>query len=157
MDQCVVSTPIGWAILSGDENGLSRVELVDIEPEAETTIPETLLEAATQLNAYFHKELKAFDLELNPVGSPFERQVWTALQTVPYGRTMSYLELSKMLGNPNTIRAVARANGKNPLWIVIPCHRIIGSDGSLTGYAGGLHRKHWLLNHEGAIKQQSLF
>ena len=79
------------------------------------------------------------------------------LEQIPYGKTLSYLELSKQLGDIKAIRAVANANGKNPLWIVIPCHRVIGSDGSLTGYAGGLHRKQWLLHHESPYKQQSLF
>jgi methylated-DNA-[protein]-cysteine S-methyltransferase len=83
--------------------------------------------------------------------------VWNELQNIPYGKTISYLELSKRLGDVKTIRAAASANGKNPLWIVVPCHRVIGSDGSLIGYAGGLHRKQWLLEHESPNKQQSLF
>jgi methylated-DNA-[protein]-cysteine S-methyltransferase len=83
--------------------------------------------------------------------------VWQHLQIIPFGKTTTYLELSRALGNEKAIRAVANANSKNPLWIVVPCHRVIGSDGSLTGYAGGLQRKAWLLKHEGAIQQQSLF
>ena len=83
--------------------------------------------------------------------------MWQELQKIPYGKTCSYLELSKKLGNPKAIRAVANANGKNPLWIIIPCHRVIGSDGRLTGYAGGLYRKQWLINHENRHKQQTLF
>ena len=83
--------------------------------------------------------------------------MWNALLNIPYGKTLSYLELSKQLGDPKAIRAVAAANGKNPLWIIIPCHRVIGSNGDLTGYAGGLHRKQWLLNLESPNPQQSLF
>ena len=98
-----------------------------------------------------------FDLKLNPKGTDFQKNVWNALLEIPYGKTISYLELSKTLGNVKAIRAVASANGKNPLWIVIPCHRVIGSNGDLTGYAGGLHRKKWLLEHERPVKQGSLF
>jgi methylated-DNA-[protein]-cysteine S-methyltransferase len=94
---------------------------------------------------------------LNPSGTDFQKSVWKALQDIPYGKTVSYLDLSKTLGDVKAIRAVAAANGKNPLWIVVPCHRVIGSDGSLTGYAGGLHRKKWLLAHENPVKQQTLF
>ena len=100
---------------------------------------------------------KEFHIKTNPKGTDFQKKVWKALLKIPYGKTISYLDLSKRLGDVKAIRAVAAANGKNPLWIVIPCHRVIGSDGSLTGYAGGLHRKKWLLNHEGPVKQQSLF
>ncbi|MEM1001841.1 MAG: methylated-DNA--[protein]-cysteine S-methyltransferase [Bacteroidota bacterium] len=157
MDSFVISTPLGWTYLYGDENGLSKIEVLEEEPKIPEEIPESLLEAVTQLKSYFRKELKSFNLKLNPEGTEFEKTVWKALLEIPYGKTLSYLELSKILGNPKAIRAVAKANGKNPLWIIIPCHRVIGSDGSLTGYAGGLHRKHWLLSHEGAIKQQSLF
>ncbi|MCB0469520.1 MAG: methylated-DNA--[protein]-cysteine S-methyltransferase, partial [Flavobacteriaceae bacterium] len=94
---------------------------------------------------------------LNPSGTPFQKQVWDELLKIPFGKTISYMNLTKRLGDVKAIRAVANANGKNPLWIVVPCHRVIGSDGSLTGYAGGLHRKKWLLEHESPLTQQSLF
>ena len=110
-----------------------------------------------QLNEYFTGNRKTFNLKLNPQGTEFQKKVWEALQNVPYGKTITYLEQSKVLGNVKAIRAVAGANGKNPISIVIPCHRIIGSDGSLTGYAGGLWRKKWLLEHENPTTQQSLF
>jgi methylated-DNA-[protein]-cysteine S-methyltransferase len=110
-----------------------------------------------QLNEYFEGSRKHFDLKLNPEGTDFQKKVWKQLEQIPYGKTLSYLELSEQLGNVKAIRAVANANGKNPLWIVVPCHRVIGSNGSLTGYAGGLHRKQWLLEHESPYKQQSLF
>ena len=120
-------------------------------------IPENLEDAAYQLQEYFEGKRQNFTLELNPQGTDFQKRVWQALLEIPYGKTVSYLELSKTLGDVKAIRAVAAANGKNPLWIVVPCHRVIGSDGSLTGYAGGLHRKKWLLEHESPVKQQSLF
>lgn len=97
------------------------------------------------------------DFKLNPKGTAFQQKVWQELLNIPYGKTMSYQELSIKLGDVKATRAVANANGKNPLWIVVPCHRVIGSDGSLTGYAGGLWRKKWLLDHENPVKQQSLF
>ena len=120
-------------------------------------IPEVLEDAVSQLNEYFKGERKTFSLKLNPEGTDFQKRVWDALLTIPFGKTTSYLQLSKDLGDVKAIRAVASANGKNPLWIIVPCHRVIGTDGSLTGYAGGLQRKQWLLEHESPFRQQSLF
>jgi methylated-DNA-[protein]-cysteine S-methyltransferase len=94
---------------------------------------------------------------LYPKGTDFQKKVWKSLLEIPYGQTRKYMEQSKTLGNIKAIRAVASANGKNPLWIVVPCHRVIGTDCSLTGYAGGLLRKKWLLEHENSTNQQSLF
>jgi methylated-DNA-[protein]-cysteine S-methyltransferase len=106
---------------------------------------------------YFKGERKTFNLKLNPKGTEFQKKVWQKLLNIPFNKTRTYLEQSKALGDVKAIRAVASANGKNPIWIVIPCHRVIGSDGSLTGYAGGIWRKKWLLQHENPNKQQSLF
>ncbi|NAS10869.1 methylated-DNA--[protein]-cysteine S-methyltransferase [Poritiphilus flavus] len=157
MEEAYVRTPLGMALISGDENGLKAIKVLDTAPSPTLSIPSGLQEAADQLQQYFEGTRKTFDLRLDPDGTEFQHQVWKALLNIPYGKTISYLELSKTLGDVKAIRAVAAANGKNPLWIVIPCHRVIGSDGSLTGYAGGLHRKKWLLNHECPDKQQSLF
>ncbi|WP_111683123.1 methylated-DNA--[protein]-cysteine S-methyltransferase [Winogradskyella tangerina] len=157
MDTCYIETPLGHAKIVGDDEGISAVSILDSKEELSEVIPESLLECATQLKAYFNDQLKTFDLKLNPEGTSFQKKVWQQLQLIPYGKSISYLELSKQLGDAKAIRAVASANGKNPLWIIIPCHRVIGSDGSLTGYAGGLHRKQWLLNHESEFKQQTLF
>lgn len=157
MQTCFIETPLGHAKIVGDNNGIASVSILDTEEELSEVIPESLLECVTQLKAYFKNERKTFNLKLNPEGTAFQKNVWNQLATIPYGKTLSYLQLSKQLGDVKAIRAVANANGKNPLWIIIPCHRVIGSDGSLTGYAGGLHRKQWLLNHESAYKQQSLF
>ena len=156
MATAYISTPLGSAKLEGDENGLNTVTLLEQdEPESEI-IPEVLVDAVYQLNEYFEGKRQNFDLLLNPEGTEFQKKVWSLLSEIPYGKTVSYLELSKRLGDVKAIRAVASANGKNPLWIIIPCHRVIGSDGSLTGYAGGLHRKKWMLNHESPSRQQSL-
>ena len=124
---------------------------------ANSEVPQILKEPATQLKEYFEGKRREFSLKLNPVGTVFQKKVWNALLEVPYGKTLSYFELSEKIGDVKAIRAVAAANGKNPIWIVIPCHRIIGSDGSLTGYAGGLHRKKWLLDHESPLRQETLF
>jgi methylated-DNA-[protein]-cysteine S-methyltransferase len=157
MENCIINTPIGFAKLEGDENGVSSLTVLNNKVTASSTIPEVLEDAVRQLNEYFKGERKTFSLTLNPQGTDFQKRVWDALLTIPYGKTTSYLQLSKDLGNVKAIRAVANANGKNPIWIIVPCHRVIGSDGSLTGYAGGLFRKQWLLEHENPFRQQSLF
>ena len=157
MENAFIPTPLGVAKLEGDENGLQTITVLDGEEELTKVIPEVLEDSVYQLKEYFGGQRKDFTLEINPQGTDFQKRVWKALLNIPFGKTTSYLALSKTLGDVKAIRAVAGANGKNPLWIVIPCHRVIGSDGSLTGYAGGLHRKKWLLEHESPVKQQSLF
>ena len=127
------------------------------EGEVSTKIPDFLQAAVKQLQEYFNSQRTDFTFKLNPKGTDFQQKVWNALLDIPFGKTRTYLEQSKFLGDPKAIRAVASANGKNPLWIVVPCHRVIGSDGSLTGYAGGLWRKKWLLEHENPSPQHSLF
>lgn len=157
MERAFISTPIGVAKLEGDENGLQAITVLDTDEELTKVIPEVLEDGVYQLKEYFEGQREDFTLDLNPQGTDFQKRVWEALLDIPFGKSTSYLELSKTMGDVKAIRAVAGANGKNPLWIVIPCHRVIGSDGSLTGYAGGLHRKKWLLEHESPVKQQSLF
>lgn len=149
-------TPLGIAKIIGDENGISKISIVD-EGEISKTIPFVLQEAVLQIQDYFEEKRTEFDFKMNPKGSEFQQKVWQALLEIPFGKTCSYMDLSKKLGDVKAIRAVASANGKNPLWIVIPCHRVIGTDGSLTGYAGGIWRKKWLLEHENPSNQQSLF
>ncbi|HHC79198.1 MAG TPA: methylated-DNA--[protein]-cysteine S-methyltransferase [Flavobacteriia bacterium] len=150
-------TPIGVARIVGDDDGISSITVVDSATESSEHIPECLQECVTQLEEYFQKKRTVFTLKLNPQGTNFQKEVWKSLLQIDYGETRSYLEQSRILGDEKAIRAVASANGKNPIWIVIPCHRIIGSDGSLTGYGGGLWRKRWLLEHENPPQQQSLF
>ena len=111
----------------------------------------------TAIAAYFAGELGAIDsLAVETAGTPFQRQVWDALRTVPCGTTTSYAAIAKQIGRPAAVRAVGLANGSNPIGVVVPCHRVIGSDGSLTGYGGGLERKRWLLKHEAAHRQLDL-
>ncbi|WP_339711241.1 methylated-DNA--[protein]-cysteine S-methyltransferase [uncultured Kriegella sp.] len=157
MESANIKTPLGMVKIEGDMLGLSSITILDSNQEPDAIFPKILEDAIHQLQEYFKGKRRAFTINLNPKGTDFQKKVWEALRHIPYGKTMSYLELAKTLGDIKAIRAVAAANGKNPLWIVIPCHRVIGSDGSLTGYAGGLHRKKWLLNHENPVKQQSLF
>lgn len=157
MSNCTIETPLGIAKIIGDEDGISSVTILNSNEIITEIIPEELQDCVYQLKEYFNGEREHFSIKLNPQGTEFQKRVWEELQIIPYGKTLSYLELSKQLGDVKAIRAVANANGKNPLWIIVPCHRVIGSDGSLTGYAGGLHRKQWLLEHENPYKQQSLF
>ena len=157
IESALIYTPLGMAQIEGDELGIKAISVLDVHKEETKLIPKGLEKAANQLKEYFAGQRQEFNLDLNPKGTPFQKKVWAELLNIPFGKTLSYLELSKKLGDVKAIRAVAAANGKNPLWIVVPCHRVIGSDGSLTGYAGGLHRKKWLLNHESPVKQQSLF
>jgi methylated-DNA-[protein]-cysteine S-methyltransferase len=156
METTYIKTPLGITQITGDENGIAVISVSD-EGEVSANIPFVLQEAVTQLNDYFEGKRTSFDFKLNPKGTEFQQKVWKGLLEIPFGKTMSYLDLSKKLGDVKAIRAVASANGKNPLWIVVPCHRVIGTDGSLTGYAGGLWRKKWLLEHETPSTQQSLF
>ena len=156
METAVIQTPLGCAEIIGDNRGLASITVFDVEKPI-GIVPEVLQDAAYQLQEYFEDGRTQFDLKLNPQGTDFQKKVWNELMNIPYGKTISYLELSKKLGDVKAIRAVAAANGQNPLWIVVPCHRVIGSNGDLTGYAGGLHRKKWLLDHESPLKQQSLF
>ncbi|MFC6097490.1 methylated-DNA--[protein]-cysteine S-methyltransferase [Flavobacterium qiangtangense] len=152
-----LKTPLGTAVISGDENGISSISIFDDEREISSIIPDELQEVCQQLQDYFNGKRIDFTFKLNPSGTEFQKRVWQGLLEIPFGKTMSYQELSVKLGDVKAIRAVASANGKNPLWVVVPCHRVIGTDGSLTGYAGGLWRKKWLLDHENPVKQQSLF
>ena len=156
MQTAYIKTPLGIATIIGDENGVSEIS-VSQEGEVSTIIPAVLQEAVLQLQDYFEKKRTSFDFKINLKGTEFQQKVWKGLLEIPFGKTMSYMELSKNMGDAKAIRAVASANGKNPLWIVVPCHRVIGADGSLTGYAGGLWRKKWLLEYENPTTQQSLF
>lgn len=157
MEECIIKSPLGYTKIVGDKDGIVSVSVLNSDEKETDIIPDELQDCVYQLNEYFGGSRTSFSLKLNPSGTTFQKQVWNELQNIPYGKTITYLELSKRLGDVKAIRAAASANGKNPLWIVVPCHRVIGTDGSLTGYAGGLHRKQWLLEHESPNKQQSLF
>jgi methylated-DNA-[protein]-cysteine S-methyltransferase len=142
MRYCEFSTPVGRLLLASDEEGLRRIAFQSELHSAEVTerwqrTEEPFREAIAQLDAYFAGRLRRFDLALAPEGTAFQREVWSALTAIPYGETVSYSELARRLGRPAASRAVGAANGRNPIPIVIPCHRVIGANGSLTGFGGG--------------------
>jgi len=157
METCIINSPLGFTKITGDDDGIVSVTVLNSEEKITDIIPLELEDCVFQLQEYFDGKRKDFDIKHNPEGTDFQKKVWNELLEIPFGKTIAYLELSKKLGDIKAIRAVANANGKNPIWIIIPCHRVIGSDGSLTGYAGGLSRKQWLLEHESPYKQTSLF
>ena len=152
-----LDTPLGPTLLTADGDALTRVSMgappEEVRPEWEraSSGPGVLAEACGQLADYFAGTRLTFDLPLAPVGTDFQRRVWDALCAVPYGGTSSYGRIARALGDVQAVRAVGAANGRNPIAIIVPCHRVVGADGSLTGYAGGLDRKRWLLRHEAAV------
>ncbi|MBD1396930.1 methylated-DNA--[protein]-cysteine S-methyltransferase [Pontibacter sp. JH31] len=154
-----LETPLGWLRISGTDQGITEVKFCEESEErvAATHIPDCLRACVQQLEEYFAGSRKDFDLMLCPVGTAFQNQVWQQLQRIPYGKTESYLSVARAVSGEKAIRAVGAANGRNPICIIVPCHRVIGSDGSLTGYAGGLWRKEWLLRYEGVLKPVSQF
>jgi len=151
-------SPIGDLVITASDSGLTGVwfpgkgPVAAARPDDERGPASTLLaRASEQLAEYFAGTRTTFDLPLDAGGTAFERRVWDALRTIPYGTTLSYSELARRLGDPRATRAVGAANGKNPIPIIVPCHRVIGANGALTGFGGGLDRKRWLLEHEGAL------
>ncbi|GAB2527698.1 methylated-DNA--[protein]-cysteine S-methyltransferase [Nocardiopsis aegyptia] len=147
----VMDSPVGELTLFGDGEALGGVSTPAKDgaprpvPEDWVSDPAPFREAVRQLNAYFAGELTTFDLPLAPAGTPWQLRVWAGLTTIPYGETSSYGQLAEELGRPTASRAVGMANGRNPISIIVPCHRVIGADGTLTGYAGGLERKKFFL------------
>lgn len=171
---CWLETPIGRLLLLGDGTSLTGVHFPSAAVARDgtkdhrhgwATVPAgsredsaALREPLSQLEAYFEGRLQRFDLPLAPRGTPFQLRVWNALRDIPYGETASYGAIAAGLGEPGASRAVGAANGNNPIPVIVPCHRVIGADGTLTGFGGGLERKRWLLEHEGAAGfQQGLF
>jgi len=148
-------SPIGNLRITGTEEGISAVLFCDRAGVSDPNLPLTLQNCVQQLEEYFQGTRHTFDLPLLPQGTTFQKQVWKELQTIGYGKTCSYLHIARAVSGEKAIRAVGAANGRNPICIVVPCHRVIGSDGSLTGYAGGLWRKAWLLRHEGVLKESA--
>ncbi len=149
-----MQSPLGTLRISGSEQGISEITFCG-EAFGETgqeAIPACLQTCVQQLQEYFAGKRHTFDVKLAPQGTAFQQQVWQQLLAIPHGKTSTYLAVARAVSTEKAIRAVGTANGRNPICIVVPCHRVIGSDGSLTGYAGGLWRKEWLLRHEGALQ-----
>ena len=156
-------SPVGLIRISANEQFISEISFVDnIERppvDRKKQMSSLLIQCVEELIQYFHGERKSFDLPVNQEGSAFQQKVWNELAAIPFGKTISYLELSRRLGDSKAIRAAAAANGRNNVAIMIPCHRVIGSNNKLVGYAGGLWRKKWLLEHEAKLAHgvQTLF
>ena len=157
-DNCIAyyHSPIGILELTSTKSGISGLYFKDEEaPFGE--IPDCMRMAFDQLDEYFDGSRKQFVLPLDIQGTEFQQKVWNELLKIPFGSTRSYMDIAKSLGDPKSIRAVGTANGKNKISIIIPCHRVIGTDGSLTGFGGGIQRKKWLLEHEAKYIQGELF
>ncbi|WP_340114330.1 methylated-DNA--[protein]-cysteine S-methyltransferase [Maribellus mangrovi] len=154
-----LSSPVGWLKLTGNSNSLLSVSFEEMEGDGSSELPPILKKSRRQLEEYFEGIRKEFDLKLSPEGTDFQQKIWKLVTNVSYGKTATYHDISVQSGSEKSTRAVGLANGKNPIPIIIPCHRIIGSNGKLTGYAGGLERKRWLLLHEqqNSPKQDMLF
>lgn len=160
MHHTSLHSPIGYLSVEGDDLGVMAIKFHEGNPGASTVVPDCLAVCARQLQQYFEGTRKVFDVQLRPQGTDFQVRVWNALLGIPFGVVRSYKDVALALKKEHAIRAVGAANGQNKLNIVIPCHRVIGSNGDLTGYGGELWRKKWLLEHERAIeygKQGSLF
>jgi methylated-DNA-[protein]-cysteine S-methyltransferase len=153
VDATIFQSPLGSIEITGSNGVVFSVSFLD-EEKPQGKIPASLKPCVTQLEEYFSGKRKKFDLPLQPNGTTFQRHVWDELLKIPFGKTISYMQMARQLGDEKSIRAAASANGKNPIGIIIPCHRVIGSNSELVGYAGGLWRKQWLLDHENG--QQSL-
>jgi methylated-DNA-[protein]-cysteine S-methyltransferase len=156
-DSAIISSPLGMIEITGSHGVIFSVLFLDDKKVKPTKVPVSLQKCVTQLEEYFSWKRKNFDLLLQPNGTAFQRNVWDTLLKIPYGKTTSYLKLARELGDEKSIRAAASANGKNPIAVIIPCHRVIGSHGEMVGYAGGIKRKEWLLAHEKGEEQLGLF
>ena len=154
-------SPIGWIEITGKEEGVNGLNFVEVPGDSDSKLPEYLSDCLTQIDEYFKGERQEFSVKLNMQGTDFQIKVWQQLLTIPYGKTTSYINIARDIGDEKSVRAVGTTNGRNNIAIIVPCHRVIGSSGSLTGYAGGIWRKEWLLKHEaeysGAEKQMDLF
>jgi len=154
------SSEIGLLEVTGTATGITGVYFIETCNATPTgQLPAVVAAGVAQLDEYFKRQRQTFDLPLELPGTAFQQQVWRQLLTIPYGQTASYLEIAQAIGNPQAVRAVGAANGRNPISIIVPCHRVIGANGQLTGYGGGLWRKEWLLAHEKRQQpaQMSLF
>jgi len=149
-------SPLGVIELTATEEGVASLYFVN-ERQKATSLNKILKDCVKQLDEYFRNARKEFSIPLDIQGTEFQKKVWRGLLNIPFGKTISYLQLAKNLGDEKSIRAVGGANGKNPVSIIVPCHRVIGSNGTLVGYGGGLDKKKWLLEFEGTLVQKELF
>ena len=153
-----VETPVGPLLIAGERDAVREIHFAGATPRDGWTRDDGVLAGAVaQLRAYFAGELRNFDLPLAPSGTDFQQTVWDHLRTIPYGETTTYGTIAHAIGRPKAVRAVGAANGANPLPVVVPCHRVIGNSGALTGFGGGIEVKRWLLEHEARIAGRRLF
>ena len=153
-----VDTPIGAILVAGDDDAIVEIRFAGAKPKTEWIRDDAALaDAASQLRAYFSGERLAFEIPLKSRGTEFQQTVWTALRQIPYGETTTYAKIAERIGKPSAVRAVGAANGANPIPIVIPCHRVIGSNGSMTGFGGGIDVKRHLLALEARVARRTLF
>jgi|SRR5690625_1227011 len=150
-------SPLGKLEIIASDQAITAVRFTDKLRDKPSETSEILQETRKQLDEYFQNKRTSFDIPLAPSGTDFQKKVWSILKEIPYGQVISYKEVSRRLGNEKQIRAAANANGQNPILILIPCHRVIGSNGTLTGYSGGLSKKKWLLEFEKSCIQHTLF
>ena len=156
MDEIIYTSPLGQMLVSATEEGLTGINYVKPEDNrgahlSESTSNPHLEQTRAELDLYFKGSLEEFTIQLAPEGTPFQQKVWSALSQIPYGVTVSYGHIAEQIGSPKAYQAVGMANHRNPISIIIPCHRVIGNDGKLIGYGGGIWRKEWLLKHEGIL------
>ncbi len=156
MKTTVINSPLGFIKIEGNDDGIFSLNFTESTSQS-IEVPSALQNAVTQIQEYFDGTRKDFTIKIAPQGTDFQRKVWNLLQQVQHGKTISYSQLSDQYGDPKAIRAVASANGKNPILIIIPCHRIISKDGGLGGFSAELWRKEWLLHHEQNCQQEQLF
>ena len=156
MDIHYFDSPLGTIKVKGDVAGVQEVLFVESALEIENTVPSCLVPCVEQLQQFFAGTSHAFDFKMNPQGTDFQKMIWVLLKNLPFGSTISYLKLARLYGNTKAVRAVAAAVGKNPILVAIPCHRVIGSDGTLVGYSGGIDKKETLLELEGFPVQKKL-
>jgi methylated-DNA-[protein]-cysteine S-methyltransferase len=148
------SSPVGELVIESDENKIVGTNFLKDSKKEEMHTP-VILQCIDELNEYFFAGRKFFSVEFELRGTDFQKKVWNALLTIPFGKTLSYADLAVMVGDIKSVRAVGMANGQNSLPVIVPCHRVIGKDGNLMGYGGGLDKKQWLLRHEGVLSRQT--
>ena len=151
-----LNSPLGWIEISGDEDHVNSVSFLIEGKEDSPYVSQPVISCKAQLVEFFECKRKEFSVSLSQAGTDFQRRVWAELERIPFGKTISYQQLAKKLGDPKCIRAAGTANGRNKIAIIVPCHRIIGSNGTLVGYAGGLDKKKWLLEHEAVMNGQQM-
>lgn len=151
------ASPVGELLIRSESDAITAVEYVRDDEKHPEQLSPVIQQCMEELDEYFTKRRKFFDVNLKLIGTDFQQKVWTQLLDIPYGKTTYYADVAVKVGDINSVRAVGLANGQNPIAIIVPCHRVIGKDGSMIGYGGGLDRKEWLLRHEGVLNQLEIF